>query len=334
MEDKISEGKISEGKISEDKTSGGKISEGKIFSSQQPYPAATGNLHSTPTPGQPLIPRNISYLGPSGTFTEQALFTQPDLALAEHHLASSIADALLKANRGETQMAFVPIENSIEGSVNVTLDVLAFESEIFIQREVVIAVQLHLLAQPGAELDNIVEVLSHPQALGQCREFIQEHLPDAKLTIANSTAEAAELIAQSNDMTKAAIGTQLAGKIHGLTRLVEHVEDHYRNQTRFVAVAKDHVPLPTGNDKTSLVVFQRENKPGSLLGILEEFSAQALDLTKLQSRPMKQILGEYCFVIDFLGHIAEAHVAKCLLNIDAHHGDVKFLGSYPTAEVG
>lgn len=112
-----------------------KISEGKIFSSQQPYPAATGNLHSTPTPGQPLIPRNISYLGPSGTFTEQALFTQPDLALAEHHLASSIADALLKANRGETQMAFVPIENSIEGSVNVTLDVLAFESEIFIQRK-------------------------------------------------------------------------------------------------------------------------------------------------------------------------------------------------------
>lgn len=301
---------------------------------QQPYPAATGNLHSAPAPSQPLIPRNIAYLGPSGTFTEQALFTQPDLALAEHHQTASIADALLSTNRGETQMAFVPIENSTEGSVNVTLDVLVFESEIFIQREVVISVQLHLLAQSGAELATIVEVVSHPQALGQSREFVQQHLPEAKLTIANSTAEAAELVAQSKDPAKAAIGTRLAGKIHGLTRLVEHVENNHQNQTRFVALAKNHLPLPTGNDKTSVVVFQRENKPGSLLGILEEFSAQALDLTRLESRPMKQTLGEYCFVIDFLGHLAEAHVAKCLTNIDTQHGTVKFLGSYPTAEVG
>jgi len=297
------------------------------------YPAAAGNLHAVPTPSEPFIPRDVAFLGPSGTFTEQALLTQPDLAMVRHHRTFSIADAILTADRGEAQMAFVAIENSIEGSVNVTLDILALESEVFIQREVVISVQLHLLALPGAELENIADVLSYPHAFGQCREFLQERLPNAKLVTAHSTAEAAEVVAKSGDATKAAIGTQLAGKIHGLVRLQEHIEDHYQNQTRFVAVTKNHVPLPTGNDKTSLVVFQRENKPGSLLGILEEFSVQSIDLTKLQSRPMKQTLGEYCFVIDFLGHIGEAHVAQCLSNINAHHGDVKFLGSYPVAEI-
>ena len=297
------------------------------------YPAAVGNLHTLPAPAAPLAPREVAYLGPSGTFTEQALLTQPDLAQAAHHKTASIADALLSANTGAAAMAFAAIENSIEGSVNITLDVLAFESEVLIQREVVISVQLHLLGLPEAQLSEVTEVLSFPHALGQCREFLREQLPHAKLTTANSTAEAAELVAQLQDPAKAAIGTQLAGEIHGLAQLAEHVEDHHQNQTRFVAVAKNHIPLPTGNDKTSLVVFQRENKPGSLLGILQEFSDQAIDLTKLQSRPMKQSLGEYCFVIDFLGHLAQDHVAQCLTSIDANHGDVKFLGSYPVAEL-
>ncbi len=296
-------------------------------------PTATGNLASVPQPASTPAPRDVAYLGPSGTFTEQALLTQPDLAEAKHLKQPSIAEAIMCADRQDAQMAFVAIENSIEGSVNVTLDVLAFESELLIQREVVISVQLHLLGLPGAKLDQVAEVLSYPHAFGQCREFLQQRLPGAKLVTANSTAEAAEAVAESGDPSRAAIGTRLASDIHGLVQLAEHVEDHHQNQTRFVALAKHWVPLPTGNDKTSLVVFQRENKPGSLLEILQEFSAQSIDLTKLESRPMKQILGEYCFLIDFLGHIGEEHVAQCLAEIDACHGDVKFLGSYPVAEV-
>ena len=274
----------------------------------------------------------VAYLGPSGTFTEQALLTQSDLASAEHRKMPSITDALMCAERGEVPMAFAAIENSIEGSVNATLDVLAFEADLLIQREVVMPIELHLLGLAGAETDGVKEVLSYPHAFGQCREFLHEHLPMVKQTTANSTAEAAELVVASDDPTRAAIGTRLAAEIHGLSVLWERVEDHRGNQTRFVAVAKDSVPAPSGKDKTSLVVFQRENKPGSLLGILQEFADQSIDLTKLQSRPTKKALGEYCFIVDFLGHAEEPHVAHCLEAIRSQHADIKFLGSYSVAE--
>ena len=274
----------------------------------------------------------VAYLGPSGTFTEQALLTQSDLASAEHRKMPSITDALMCAERGEVPMAFAAIENSIEGSVNATLDVLAFEADLLIQREVVMPIELHLLGLAGAQTDGVKEVLSYPHAFGQCREFLHEHLSMVKQTTANSTAEAAELVVASDDPTRAAIGTRLAAEIHGLSVLWERVEDHRGNQTRFVAVAKDSVPAPSGKDKTSLVVFQRENKPGSLLGILQEFADQSIDLTKLQSRPTKKALGEYCFIVDFLGHAEEPHVAHCLEAIRSQHADIKFLGSYPVAE--
>ena len=291
--------------------------------------AETGINRTTDVDTAEII--EVSYLGPSGTFTEQALLTQSDLASARHRKMFSITDALMCAERGETPMSFAAIENSIEGSVNATLDVLAFESDLLIQREVVIPIELHLLGLAGAEVGGIKEVLSYPNAFGQCREFLHEHFPQVKQTTANSTAEAAESVASLGDATRAAIGTRLAGDIHSLSVLWEQVEDHHGNQTRFVAVAKGRVPAPSGNDKTSVVIFQRENKPGSLLGILQEFADQSIDLTKLQSRPTKKALGQYCFIIDFLGHVDEPHVAQCLEAISTQHADIKFLGSYPVA---
>lgn len=276
-------------------------------------------------------PQSVAYLGPAGTFTEQALLTQQDLAQATHRLCSSISDAMFCANNSEVDMAFVAIENSIEGSVNVTLDMLGFETDLLIQKEVVIPVELHLLALPQAQISDITEVLSYPHALGQCRDFLRAKLPEARLTPDNSTAEAVASVSLAKDPSKAAVGTELAGEIHGLVKLAEGVEDRSGNQTRFVAVATDHIPQPTGQDKTSLVVFQRENQPGSLLSILQEFANRDIDLNKLQSRPTKQALGEYCFFIDMEGHIDQDHVKECLDKIRSEHADVKFLGSYPVA---
>jgi prephenate dehydratase len=174
-------------------------------------------------------------------------------------------------------------------------------------------------------------VASFPVATAQCRRFLSEKLPDVEVVAVNSTAEAARLVGEEGRGDSAAIGTRLAGELYGLEVLETDVEDHPDNETRFVLVARHGVPAPTGHDKTSIVCFQRDNHPGSLLAILQEFAARAINLTKLESRPTKRGLGAYCFFIDFQGHIADEVIADCLKNLAANQAEVKFLGSYPVA---
>lgn len=216
----------------------------------------------------------LAYLGPNGTFTEQALFTQGDLAGLDLRLASSIPEVLSMVGEGSVDLGFAAIENSIEGSVNITQDTLAFEAELLIQREVVISVDLNLLAPPGTGLDSIEQVVSFPHASAQCRGWLKENLPAADTGAANSTADAARQVADENDGRTAAIAPARAAEVYGLDTLAAGIEDHSSNQTRFVLVASGGIPAPTGHDKTSLIVFQRADRPGSLLGMLQEFRGQ------------------------------------------------------------
>lgn len=274
----------------------------------------------------------IGYLGPHGTFTEEALLRQTDLAGADLRPCATIPEVLHKASGGELDLGFVAIENSIDGSVRPTTDTLVFDSDLLIQREVVMDINLNLLGLPGTRLDDVERVMSYPVALGQCRGYLREHLPHAVDMAANSTARAAERLVEMNDPTVVAIGTNLAAEVCGLEVLAPHIEDRSDNQTRFVLVSNAGVPAPTGHDKTSLVVFQRANEPGSLLAILHEFAARGLDMTKLESRPSKRGLGDYCFLIDVRGHVANEVMADALRELKMTQADVKFLGSYPVAD--
>ncbi|MGH9120160.1 MAG: prephenate dehydratase [Acidimicrobiales bacterium] len=278
-------------------------------------------------------PSRVGFLGPPGTFTEQALMTQPDLVAGELVPMASISDVLAATESGELDVGFVPVENAIEGTVNVTLDTLAFESDLLITREVVISVQLNLLVVPGASLADIRRVVSFPHATAQCRRFLATKLDSVTVVAANSTAEAARVLGEERDPASAAIGTALAASMYGLDVGATGIADHPENQTRFVTVMAPSagIPAPTGHDKTTLVVFQHDDRPGSLLAILQEFAARAINLTKLESRPTKRGLGQYCFALDCEGHVADELVADCLRDLKSKQADVKFLGSYPAA---
>jgi prephenate dehydratase len=273
----------------------------------------------------------IGFLGPPGTFTEEALLTQPDLAEAELVPMRSMPDVLAATEAGEVELGFVAIENSIEGTVNVSLDALVFEHSLLIQREVVLSISLNLLAPPGMSLADVRQVMSIPHAQAQCRRFFARSLPEAEMVAANSTAEAVALVGSSRPPGMAALGTALAAKLYGLEVLAADVEDHPENSTRFVLLARSGIPAPTGHDKTSIACFQHADRPGSLLAILQEFAARAINLTKLESRPTKQGLGDYCFIIDLEGHVADSLVADGLRDLRSKLRDVKFLGSYPAA---
>jgi prephenate dehydratase len=282
----------------------------------------------------PTRPR-VAFLGPPGTFTEEALLTQPDLAAGELVPVRMIPEVILEVDQGRAEMGVVPIENAIEGSVTATLDTLAFEAseELVIQREIVLPIDMHLCAPPGTRLADVTTIVSIPHATAQCREWLSRKLPGVAVQAANSTAEAARDVAEAGPVkakgARAAIATSLAAKLYGLDILAEDIEDHPDNETRFVVIGFG-IPARTGHDKTTIVVFQSQDRPGSLLGILQEFAARAVNLTKLESRPTKRGLGDYCFFIDCEGHIDDELVADVLRNLAAKH-TVRFLGSYPAA---
>ena len=273
----------------------------------------------------------MAYFGPAATFTQEALLTQPDLAAAELTPFASITGVLDTVARGGAGLGFVPIENGIEGTVSATIDGLIHDVDLHIQREVVMDIHLHLMARPGTGLADIRSVSSYPHALAQCQKYLARELPRAEQRAANSTADAARVLGESGGAGEAAIAPRLAAERYGLEILAEDVEDHPENQTRFVLVARTTVPAPTGHDKTSIVCFQRADHPGSLHGILGQFAARNINLTKLESRPTKQALGDYCFVIDLSGHVGDEVVADCLRDLHASLAGVKFLGSYPAA---
>jgi prephenate dehydratase len=234
--------------------------------------------------------------------------------------------------RRETEYGFVPIENSIEGTVNFTQDALVFDHDLLIQREVVLDIEHCVVGRKGTSLDQITVLHSIPVATAQCHTFIRNTLKKAEVRAANSTADAARLAADSIDHQVAALAPRSAAEHYGLSVLAENVADHSGNQTRFVLVGKDVIPPKTGHDKTGLVVFQRADEPGSLISILQEFAARRINLSNLLSRPTKRGgLGDYCFIMYADGHIEDELVADALRELHAKQGSVKFLGSYPAA---
>jgi prephenate dehydratase len=282
--------------------------------------------------GEVMNARRVGYFGPAGTFTEQALLTQPDLAKMQLVPYRTVPDVLDAVESGEVNLGFVPIENSIEGTVNFTQDALVFDHDLLIQREVVLDIEHCVLARPGTTLENVKVLLSIPVATAQCHVFVRNSLPRAEVRAANSTAEAARLVSEDSSNTLAAIAPENAARIYGLEVLRRNVADHEGNQTRFILVGKDRIPARTGNDKTGLVVFQRADEPGSLIGILQEFAARRINLSQLLSRPTKRGgLGDYCFVIYADAHVSDEVMADALRDLRTKQGDVKFLGSYPNA---
>ena len=273
----------------------------------------------------------MAFLGPEGTFSEEALLTQPDYAARTVVPMATLAEVVEAVDAGQAELGFVPIENAIDGTVTTTVDSLVFDVNLLVQREVVIDVHLALMAPAGTDLGEVRRLLSFPVATAQCRHFLAAKLPGVEVVATNSTAESARLLGADPAAGTAALAPPLAARLYGLQILVAAAEDHPDNQTRFVALARRGVPAPTGHDKTSIVCFQRQDRPGSLQAILSEFAARSINLTKLESRPTKRGLGHYCFLVDLQGHVADEVVADCLRVVQADLADVKFLGSYPAA---
>lgn len=280
-------------------------------------------------------PKRIGFFGPFGTFTEQALLTQADLAASELVPYRSVPDVLDAVAAGDVDAGFVPIENSIEGTVNFTQDALIFDYELLIQREVVLNIEHCLLAAAGTALADVTTVLSIPVATAQCSAWLRSTLPSADVQAANSTADAARLVGErsvAGEKGLAALAPANAAGLYGLEVIARDIADHAGNQTRFVLVAREGIPASTGHDKTGLVVFQRADEPGSLISILQEFAARRINLSLLSSRPTKAGgLGDYCFIIYADGHVADELMADVLRDLHTKQGGVKFLGSYPAA---
>ncbi len=270
---------------------------------------------------------SIGYLGPEGTFTQEALKANLSSEFDTEVPYPTIPEVLKAVQSGEVDSGIVPIENSIEGSVSVTLDTLAFETDLLIEREVVQPVKHCLVARRGTSRVEIEGIVSHPQATAQCRGFLARWFPGVPVTAAHSTADAARDVSAS-DRALAAIATELAAEVYGLEVLDRDMEDYPGNVTRFV-VAGRRKPQPTGRDKTSIACFIQANRPGSLLEILHEFAARGVNLTKIESRPTKKVLGEYYFFIDVEGHVEDEQVAAAIGALVGKLRELKLLGSYP-----
>jgi prephenate dehydratase len=265
----------------------------------------------------------VGYLGPEGTFSHEAAATLDNVEVVA---CSSIPEVLAQVADGSLDKGLVPLENAIEGTVSATIDGLVFEHDLFIEREIVLPIHLHLLARPGVKVENVTKVSSYVHALEQCRGFLSKLHAQTEQT--TSTSQAAKDVA-NDDEPFAAVGSSMAGALFGLETIARDIEDHPGNATRFVVVGRDAIAAPTGHDRTSIVCFQDADRPGSLYGILGRFAARDINLTKLESRPTKLGLGDYCFVIEFDGHVADDLVADCLADLQEHLTRVKFLGSYP-----
>ncbi len=271
--------------------------------------------------------KRIAFLGPAGTFTEEALNLYiKGKEEVEKISCSTIVDVIKKVDRGETEEGLVPIENSIEGSVNITQDVLTFESEAKIIREIIIPVKHSLIGKKKLDFKNINRIISHPHATAQCRNFISTYLKDVEIIAANSTAEAISILKEEKDDT-VAIGTKIAAKMYGLVLIKNDIEDYKDNKTRFIFVGNSINPV-TGNDKTSIVCFLEKDKPGSLYSILKEFADRNINLTRLESRPAKKDLGDYVFMIDLDGHIHDREIFDAIEVLRKNVYLVKILGSY------
>ncbi|HEX6205675.1 MAG TPA: prephenate dehydratase [Solirubrobacterales bacterium] len=275
----------------------------------------------------------IAYLGPAGTFTEDALGEAlPDGGYEPLRLPT-IHDAILAVERGEADRALVPIENSLEGSVRPTLDALAFEAiAVTIVGEHDYRVRVHLIAREGVRAEDVEAVLSHPQPLAQCQRFLRENLPEVELRSVSSTAAAVRMVSESS-RPWAALGARAAASLYGCELLREGVEDSDDNVTRFVWIAPGETP-PEGEGpwKTSLVFSELgADHPGALVSALSEFSDRGINLSRIESRPMRQGLGRYMFFCDLEGKEDAEPVAEAIAQLRTKAESVRILGSYPVA---
>lgn len=271
----------------------------------------------------------IGYLGPRGTFTQEALHSALAGEYDEEIPYPTIPEVLFAAQSGDVKAGIVPIENSIEGSVNVTLDTLAFETDLVIEREILLPISHRLVARPGVAREEINCIISHPQATSQCRGFLARWFPETQVSAANSTAEAALTVSRSYGPL-AAIANELAARVYGLEVLDSDLEDFKGNATRFIVAGKTQAE-PTGRDKTSIACFIRENRPGSLLEILQEFASRGINLTKIESRPTKKVMGEYYFFMDVEGHVERPPLSEAIGSLAGRLRELKILGSYEAA---
>ena len=280
----------------------------------------------------------VGYFGPEGTFTQEALID----ATAGHELEltplPTIYDTVMAVHGGTVDRALVPIENSLEGSVNATLDALAMETEdVAIVGEVVHPIRHCLIAREPLELSEIETVVSHPQANAQCARFIRARLPNARVLAGSSTAEAVRVVAEHNGPW-AALGNRLAAERYGCQVLRAGVEDVPDNETRFVWLAPVGAPPGSPGDsepligpwKTAIVFWGVGSEaPGWLVKCLAEFAGRDVNLTRIESRPRKQGLGRYMFFLDLEGRDTEQHVADALAGLRAHVEVLRVLGSFP-----
>jgi chorismate mutase/prephenate dehydratase len=274
-------------------------------------------------------PLDVAYLGPPGTFTHQAA-RQRFGASAQYLPTRTIVEIFQAVERRRAEVGVVPVENSTEGAVNVTLDRLV-DSDVVVCGEAYLDIAQHLLSR-AASLAEIKRVVSHPQGLAQCRGWIAANLPgtatdDVRIEEISSTAAAAELAAV--DVTVAAIGSELAGQLYKVPTLRARIEDNPHNATRFLVIGRRSTAA-TGRDKTS-ILFAMRNEPGSLYRILEPVARRSLNLTKIESRPAKQRFFEYVIFVDFEGHRETPAVADALREMGERTLFLKVLGSYPAA---
>jgi prephenate dehydratase len=272
-----------------------------------------------------------AYLGPAGTFTEAALHTLPDAAVAEHLPFATVPAVLDAVRQHDVDAAVVALENSVEGSVPTTLDELATGAPLQIVGEIHLPVEFALLVRPGTAFADIKTVASHPHAQPQCRRWLAAHVPDAEWRAATSNAEAAQHVADGH--YDAALAGAFAASRYGLTMLASEIHDVADAVTRFVVLRRPCVaPAPTGTDRTTVVAFIGEDHPGALLEILDEFAIRGINLTLIQSRPTGAGLGSYLFWLDMEGHVTDARVGEALMGLRRVCADVRFLGSYARAD--
>lgn len=275
----------------------------------------------------------VGYLGPPGTFCEEALLELlgKDAELEEIPYPT-VVDCFHAVREGEVPQAIVPIENTIEGSVNQTLDQLAADGDVWIRGEVILPVRHHLMARPGTGLAGIARVLSHPHATAQCQTFLRERLPQAEIVAANSTADAARLVGTGEVRAAAAIATLRAASLYGCEVLERDIADvREDNSTRFVLLGTEPaVAVGAGRFRTSIICHLEHDRPGALLAILQEFAMRAVNLTKLESRPTKTGLGRYMFFIDIEGSLErDLPISQAITALEQRSvARVTFLGSY------
>ena len=268
----------------------------------------------------------LAFLGPVGTFAHAALRTLPVADGAELLPLANVTLVVDALRSGDADGALVPLENSVEGGVPATLDELSGGEPLVIAEEAYLPVVFDVLVRPGTSA--IRTLATHPHAEAQTRRWLIDHLPDAQVVLVGSTAGGAQAVAEGE--YDAAIAPVVAGEIYGLETYAHNVADNATAVTRFVLLTHPGPPpAPTGNDRTSLVAYLREDHSGALLEILSEFSTRAINLTRIESRPTKSQIGQYCFSIDCEGHIADERVGDAIAALHRVCADVRFLGSYP-----